>query len=144
MRGYTLVEMVIVASITAILAVAAIPFMARSLNNWQLETAAWHLTGVIRMVQQMAMSGESQSRVILFDTGQNLYRVRKDAVIVSETKLPRGVELISVAYHNHMLAFNIQGVPSAAGDIILKGRYDNYYYVRVLPVTGRVKAGRMP
>ncbi|WP_258359257.1 type II secretion system protein [Moorella sulfitireducens] len=140
-HGFTLLEVVTVVAITSILATVTLPVVNRSLAWWQVQTAAWQLVSDIRAVQQMAVSGENYHRTILFDTVNNLYRVRKDAVIVKETKLPDGVTFASVAFPYSRLSFNLQGVPSASGDIVLKDRYGRFYYITVLPVTGRVKAG---
>ncbi|PRR69922.1 type II secretion system protein [Neomoorella humiferrea] len=141
-RGFTLIEMVAVMAITGLLAMVVLPVVAKSLAWWQVQTAAWQLVSDIREVQQMAISGEDYHRTILFDTVNNLYRVRKDTEIVKETKLPAGVSFASVAFPGSKLAFNLEGVPSASGDIVLKDRYGRYYYITVLPVTGRVKAGK--
>jgi prepilin-type N-terminal cleavage/methylation domain-containing protein len=141
-RGFTLIEMVAVMAITGLLATVVLPVVAKSLAWWQVQTAAWQLVSDIREVQQRAISGEDYHRTILFDTVNNLYRVRKDAVIVKETKLPAGVSFASVAFPDSKLAFNLEGVPSASGDIVLKDRYGRFYYITVLPVTGRVKAGK--
>jgi len=157
-RGFTLVEVMAVTTITGLLATAAIPVIARSLawwqmqtaawqlvvdirNWWQMQTAAWQLVVDIRKVQMMAMSGEDYHRTILFDTVNHLYRVRKDTVIIQETKLPAGVTFAGVAFPYNQLSFNLEGVPAASGDIILRDRYGRCYYITVLPVTGRVKAG---
>jgi len=140
-RGFTLVEVMAVTTITGLLATAAIPVIARSLAWWQMQTAAWQLVVDIRKVQMMAMSGEDYHRTILFDTVNHLYRVRKDTVIIQETKLPAGVTFAGVAFPYNQLSFNLEGVPAASGDIILRDRYGRCYYITVLPVTGRVKAG---
>lgn len=142
-KGFTLLEMVIVTAIISILAATSMPLLSRSLSGWQMETAAWQLATEIRMVQQLAVNGEDQRRAMLFDTGSHLYRIRKDAVIVKENKLPPGVVFDSVAFAKNRLAFNLEGVPTASGDIVLRNRYGSKYYIRVLPVTGRVKAGKM-
>jgi len=140
-HGFTLVEMVAVMAITGLLATVVLPVMARSLAWWQVQTAAWQIVTDIRTVQQRAMAGEDYHRTILFDTVNQLYRVTKDTVIIQETRLPAGVTFASVAFPSSKLAFNLEGVPSASGDIVLKDRYGRYYYITVLPVTGRVKAG---
>lgn len=140
-HAFTLVEVVVVATILALLATTILPTVDRSLSWWRMQTAAWQLVSDIRTVQQEAMAGEDYHLALLFDTVNNLYRVRRDAVIIKETRLPAGVSFAGVAFPSNRLSFSVEGVPSAAGDIILKDRYGRLYYITVLPVTGRVRAG---
>ncbi len=142
-KGFTLVEMVVVTVLISIVAAVSMPFLLRSLYGWQMETAAWQLVTEIRMVQQLAINGEDQRRPILFDSNANLYRVHKDTVVIKEKKLPSGITFDSIAFVKNKLAFNLEGVPTASGDIILRNHYGHKYYIRVLPVTGRVKAGKL-
>ncbi|NLW07928.1 MAG: hypothetical protein GX039_08170 [Clostridia bacterium] len=135
-------ELLVATAIISLLLTVSIPLFNRSLKEWQLETAAWQLATNIRLVQQMAVSGEDRHRTILFDPVNNLYRIRKDAVIISENKLPAGVTFASIAFANNRLAFTLTGAPTASGDIVLQNCYGSKYYIRVLPVTGRVKAGK--
>ncbi|MDK2820107.1 MAG: hypothetical protein PWP31_72 [Clostridia bacterium] len=139
--GFTLIELLLVITIIGLLATATFPMVKKSLTWWRMQTAAWQLINDIRSVQQMAISGEDYHRTILFDTTNQLYRIRKDAVIIEETKLPVGISFDSVAFSDNKLAFNLKGVPSGSGDIVLKDCYGRRYYITVLPVTGRVKAG---
>lgn len=148
--GFTLVEMVAVIAITGFLAMVVMPVVARSLAWWQLQTAAWQLVGDIRAVQQMAVSGEDRHRMLLLDAVNELYLLKKDMTVIKKTTLPAGINMELRLQHTgsmpgtvypNEISFTIEGVPVNSGDIVLKDRYGREYYITILPVTGRVKAG---
>lgn len=145
--GFTLVEMVAVMAITGLLATVVLPVVARSLAWWQVQTAAWQLASDIREVQQMAMGGEDRHWMLLFDADHALYHLKKDTVIIRETNLPTGITMELRLQHTgsrlgNEISFTIDGEPVNSGDIVLKNRYGREYYITIMPVTGRVKAGK--
>ncbi|WP_177224020.1 type II secretion system protein [Neomoorella thermoacetica] len=148
--GFTLVEMVAVMAITGLLATVVLPIVARSLAWWQLQTAAWQIVNDIRNLQQIAMGGEDRHRMLLFDTGNKLYLLKKDTTIIQKTSLPAGITMELRLQHTgsmpgtvypNEISFTIEGEPVNSGDIVLKNRYGREYYITIMPVTGRVKAG---
>ncbi|APC08758.1 type II secretion system protein [Neomoorella thermoacetica] len=149
--GFTLVEMVAVMAITGLLATVVLPVVARSLAWWQLQTAAWQLVSDIREVQQKAMAGEDRHWMLLLDHDHALYRLKKDTEIIQETKLPAGItmelnlqrlEFFQGTVYPNEISFTIDGEPLNSGKVVLKDRYGREYYITIMPVTGRVKAGR--
>ncbi len=149
--GFTLVEMVAVMAITGLLATVVLPIVARSLAWWQVQTAAWQIVNDIRNLQQMAMGGEDRHRMLLFDTGNKQYLLKKDTTIIQKTSLPAGITMELRLQHTgsmpgtvypNEISFTIEGEPVNSGDIVLKDRYGREYYITIMPVTGRVKAGR--
>jgi len=72
MRGFTILELVIVISITSIIALSAYPLL-QSDGQMSLDTAARVVKTDILFTQQLAMS-EGQSRSVTFVSGQSWYQ----------------------------------------------------------------------
>lgn len=145
--GFTLVEMIAVMAITGLLATVVLPVVAKSLVWWQVQTAAWQLVSDIREVQQRAMGGEDRQWKLLLDDVNELYFLKKNTEIIRETKLPAGITMELRLQHagsrlGSEISFTIEGEPVNSGDIVLKDRYGREYYITIMPVTGRVKAGK--
>src|SRR3989338_6845560 len=74
MRGFTLVELILVFGIVAMVSALSIPFLLSSQVSSDLNSLTITLVSTLRRAQQQAQSGQNQaSWGVYFDSGNNRY-----------------------------------------------------------------------
>ncbi|NLO88830.1 MAG: hypothetical protein GX088_00620 [Clostridia bacterium] len=79
---------------------------------------------------------------IKFDPHSNSYRMyfnMDDPKKYVLKKLPKRVVLVGTNFDNNTIKFNARGTVAKGGTITLEDIYEKRMYVKVQPVTGRVK-----
>ena len=154
--GYTLAEVVVAISITAIIFSFTLVFPGA--NRQKLNVAASVVAEDIRLVQQLNMNQDGVYTV-LFDCQKDIYYIQKGVSSYKKVQLPNGVDLVSTNFDfdnysgngcDHKLRFNIRGEPVrnngilCGGHLSLRDKNGNFLYVIVASVTGRVRTDKIP
>ncbi|MDN5376135.1 MAG: hypothetical protein PWQ39_1175, partial [Thermacetogenium sp.] len=84
-----------------------------------------------------------------FYTHIDTYRVKKwdtpFSRVITEVRLPQGVDLYSTNFQDNRLVINAKGLPPRGGTITLKSRETGRLkYVIVASITGRVRVSDHP
>lgn len=146
-RGFTIIEMVITALVIGVLACALVPFSLEAVNKRDLESAGEMIAADIRYGQNKALSQQTASFKIHFVPTRNEYRMYLDKEQSSKyetVKLPKGITLSEVKFGDFgsgsdKLYFNAKGTVLRGGTVSLHDNAGNWLFVRVTPVTGRVR-----
>jgi len=128
LRGFTLIELVIVACILAILAGIAIPRLATSLAWRRVESAALRVCNDLRLAARYAKQ-RSASQTVSFDATANSYQLvgRPDldhpgseyTVLLGQP--PYEVAIVSADFGGDgSVVFDGFGVPDSGGSVIIK------------------------
>lgn len=142
--GFTMIELVIIMLIISVLSCALIPFSLEAVNRSQLESAAEMIAGDIRYVENKALSQQTDLFKIQFIPSNNQYRLFFDPANPAqyETKeLPERVTMYNAVFgtEGSKVYFNARGTATQGGMISLHDKSNNWLFVKVTPVTGRVK-----
>lgn len=139
--GYTLTEVVVVISITAIF--FSFTLVIPGANRQKLNVAASVVAEDIRLVQQLNMNQDAVY-TILFDREKDLYYIQKGVRSYKEVQLPHGVDLVFANFENNKLRFDTKGDPNRGGHLSLRDKNGNFLYVIVASITGRVRIDKIP
>lgn len=156
--GYTLAEVVVAISITAIFFSFTLAFPGA--NRQKLNVAASIVAEDIRLVQQLDMNQDQDAvYTVLFDCQNDLYYIQKGVSSFKKVQLPHGVDLVSTNFDfdnysgngcDHKLRFNTRGEPVrnngilCGGHLSLRDKNGNFLYVIVASITGRVRIDKIP
>lgn len=146
--GFTLVEMILVASIVAMAGALAWPYLAKTMAHYRLVTSAQEIASAIRLVQQRAITDNFAGYYINFNATLNRYELHldKNDLLGSFERhyLPEGIKIAYVKFGSSPLSrltFSATGVPvEGGGQVRLESASGETYYIVVTPVTGRVQA----
>lgn len=146
--GFSLIELIVTVSILGIMAVATIPFTFEEMNKSNLEQAARIIAGDIRYGESKALSEQSSTFKIHFVSASNEYRKYFDKSNPSRFErimLPEGITMSSAVFgsNSSKVYFNAKGSVTMGGSISLTDSHGNWTFVRVTPVTGRVRVERV-
>ncbi len=131
-RGFTLAELIVVISVTAILAGLAMPRYAAAVNRSKVDAAARRMVADLALVQARAKANSS-TQTISFTAGTSQYQINgmsdldrsSASYVVALAAEPYGVSLSwSGIGNDNSLSFNGYGVPDTLGSfVITRGGY---------------------
>lgn len=143
-RGVTLIELLLVTALIGIILLLAYPSLEPVKSKYTLEKDAKQMAWTLRSARQKAITtGEPQHVEFKPHAGKYEYDGK-------EIKLSDGIRYVGTTTFpkrsNGMIvcSFASTGVPSNAGTVTLKDNYNNYLYIIVNPVGGRVRISTEP
>ncbi|MDK2881439.1 MAG: hypothetical protein PWQ99_1214 [Clostridia bacterium] len=148
-NGFTLLEVAVTLVIAGVLFACGAVELRMLRTDFNLQFAADRLAADIRSVQQRALGEKTPDYYIDFYTHIDTYRVKKwdtpFSRVITEVRLPQGVDLYSTNFQDNRLVINAKGLPPRGGTIILKSRETGKLkYVIVASITGRVRVSDRP
>jgi len=149
LRGFTLVEALLVVTVTLIVAAGALTLFARSHEQLGLRDAATRLAADISLAQRDAVA-RAEWRSVRFDDELGQYRVsgksgtivnpisHEDFIVDLRHVVPGvSIDLDSSGLPADSIAFAATGEATAAGNIALEGG-DTRFEVIVAPGSGKI------
>jgi len=140
-KGFSLIEIGVVLLISITLLAFTLS-VSGAFSKQKLNTAASILMEDIRLTQNLNENQDNSIYSIKFDCDIENYYISKDTTIYKTVKLPSSIDLVGNNFTANKLSFNSKGVPSGGGTVTLGDNRGNYLYVKVLPVTGRVRVDK--
>ncbi|NQS76729.1 MAG: prepilin-type N-terminal cleavage/methylation domain-containing protein [Peptococcaceae bacterium] len=155
-RGFTLLECIIVCAIIAVF-ISFTPVFFRVLERQKLHATAHLMVADLRLVQQYSINGDIDYS-IHFDPVNDRYLLKKGVYSHKTTYLPGGINLVTTNFNfenspdncDHKLRFNLRGEPVrkngalVGGHVSVCNKYDEFLYVIVASITGRVRVDSKP
>ncbi len=143
-KGFTLIEVVLVIAILGLLSTVAVPNFKNTLAKYKLEMAAKELAQNIQLAQQKAITRGNICKIVLDLHKKDNYMVLSGGR-GKMIKLPPGVYFDWTTYYdvNNTIVFNPTGAPNRGGTVAITNGKDTLYVI-VLLSTGRVRIGHTP
>ncbi|MBS3968859.1 MAG: prepilin-type N-terminal cleavage/methylation domain-containing protein [Clostridia bacterium] len=141
LKGFTLIELVIVIAILGILMGFAAPVINQTVEKHGVAAYAREFAGDIRFVRHRNINGESTVKIQLLG---DKYVIRKGTVVLETKNAPSGVRFLdSFGSEIYFSGFGAPlGIGAATIDII--NSYGNIYEVTIMVATGRVRVRPHP
>ncbi len=149
-KGFTLMEMVVVAVVIGVMAALAVPSFLNYTSKLQAKSTARDIISTLRMARSKAIS-ERVKYGIFFDAGNRRYTFFKEKSgneqydsgadsVITQTTLDRDVNYGTNSFTNTTVVFRTDGSASTSGDMqILPAAGGFTYTINVLASTGRIK-----
>ncbi len=143
-KGYTLLEMVMVLGILALAMMVIVPKLVGLINVWDLDIEINKMKAKIRQVQQLAIAKQTTYR-ITWDIPAKVYTVNMfngSVFVFQETngyKNNVSVPNVSFSINPGSVDFDQFGAPSESGMIMLRHEKTmNSKYIQIQSVTGQL------
>jgi len=152
-KGFTLIEVAIVAVTIGIISAIAVPRFGKVMTKLKIKAAGRDIISQLRLARSYAVS-QKKPYGVYFDVENNKFMIFKDKVNLSSQTydagdstiktfdLPLDVALGYTCFNNDVVIFNPNGSASSTGSVDLYPQaqevYD-YIMIDVLASTGRVK-----
>ena len=143
-KGFTLLEVIIIALIIGLVGAAVLPSLIKADGSGSdIDRTAKMILAELSLAQQTAVSTGNTCRVEFYRNGKSLRLFLP--VESRRVWLPEGIEIV---YNNfpltdnnayHRLSFNRNGAPNRAGTIGFGDSYGNRLYIIVNLATGRMR-----
>lgn len=135
-KGFTLIELIVVIVILAILVGIAVPVVNQTVERHKVAAYARELASDIRLVRHKNINGESMVRIQLLG---DRYVIRRGMEILEIKDAPSGVRFLGTL--GSQIYFSGTGVPLGMGanTIHIINSYGNIYEVTIMVATGRVQ-----
>ena len=141
-KGYTLIELMVVAAIISILFGLGINGID-SLIQWnKLNTAAALLSSELKNTQSRAFYEGVYYKLQFWPT-LDRYRIYKQTELYKDIQL-EDIDLFNTNFTNNNLYFYPNGVPGQGGTVTLKNKRGKVLYVITTPVTARIRISSEP
>ena len=141
-KGYTLIELMVVAAIISILFGLGINGID-SLIQWnKLSTAANMLSAELKIAQSRAFYEGVYYKLQFWPT-LDIYKIYKQTELYKDTQL-ENIDLFNTNFTNNNLYFYPNGVPGQGGTVTLKNKKGKVLYVIMTPVTARIRISTKP
>ncbi|MEM8712452.1 MAG: prepilin-type N-terminal cleavage/methylation domain-containing protein [Planctomycetota bacterium] len=164
-KGFSLVEMILVVAVIALLASVVSSSLDTMLPRERLNTAVRNLTAQLRDTRSESV-GRSLEFFVEYDIDGNRYRQvtpfardgerfregenrEEERLSLSWDQLPPGVEIASVTINGETFTdgrvfarFDPRGAASGHQVVLSQPRYENFYTVEVMALTGTFKFHR--
>jgi len=141
-KGYTLIELMVVAGIISLL----LAFSINALDNLQqwnkLSTAAALLSSELKNTQSRAFY-EGVYYKLQFLPTLDRYRIYKQSELIEDIQL-KDVDLFNTNFTDNNIYFYPSGVPGQGGTVTLKNKRGKVLYVIMTPVTARIRISPEP
>jgi prepilin-type N-terminal cleavage/methylation domain-containing protein len=155
-KGFTILELTIVAVVIAVISALAIPQFAKVMERLKLKTAGRDVISSLRLARSSAVSQRDQfgvyfdyteNQYVLFHDLANpssfTYNPGSDTIIVTKA-LPGRVNIGYVSFPSSAVIFRPNGSAASSGQVLLYSYSEGEQYlgsltVDVLGSTGRVK-----
>ena len=149
-KGFTLMEVVIVAVVVGVMAALAVPSFLNYSSKLEAKSTARDIISTLRMARSKAIS-ERVRYGVYFDAGNRRYTYFKEKSgneqydagtdsLISQITLDRDVNYGGNSFANTTVVFRTDGSASTSGDMqILPASGGFTYNINVLASTGRVK-----
>ncbi|SDE84234.1 type II secretion system protein [Sporomusa acidovorans] len=141
-KGFSLIEVIIVVALVGVLATGALPRIADTLANQELQTAAVNLAADIRSMQQLAMNANGDNSPLYTlrfsrDEHGSYYIIHNGRHAIKTVYLSRFVQ---VTGEPDYIMFSNKGAPRRGQKIELKSiRHRYFLYIYIAGATGRVR-----
>jgi prepilin-type N-terminal cleavage/methylation domain-containing protein len=145
LRGFSLIELIMVVCILAIMSAVAVPRFAQGRVRFRADAAALRVAGDLKLARQRARQ-VSASQTVSFDVAVGTYSLTGLADLdhpaatyaVRLREPPYEVEMVSVDFGGDaQLIFDGWGVPDSGGTLVLRGA-DCAKTITVAAGTGQV------
>lgn len=135
--GFTLIEVVCVATILGILSSMAFPQFGKTLGKWELDVATRQMASDIRKWQHVAVTEQDTYKLVV-DTANKKYYFRKGMLSLEKHDLSSSLKRLSATQNFNNVYFYPSGTPNIIGHYTLENNYGEIKYV-VVNITGRVR-----
>ncbi|MFU0801198.1 MAG: prepilin-type N-terminal cleavage/methylation domain-containing protein [Xylanivirga thermophila] len=144
MKGFSLIELIIVLSILAVLSCIIIPNSLSLGNNILLEIEAQKIAQDIRLAQQLAVIN-NYTYIFEINCNKKLYIIRKNNAFQlpdKKAEISPGIYYIKSNFDKYgdyyRIYFNSNSIPAQTGTIKLYDRYGRKKVISVAVASGRV------
>ncbi len=148
-KGFTLIEVVIVAVTIAVISAIAIPRFGKVMTKLKIKAAGRDIISQLRLARSYAVS-QKKPFGVYFDTDNNQFVLFKDKVslgsqtydhgdsVMKSFTLPGDINFSYTSFSNDVVIFRPNGSASSTGSVDLYSEkvYD-YFMIDVLASTGR-------
>jgi len=146
-KGFTLIEIIIVLFIIGLATGIAGIMISRNSSSLELRKFTKEMTSVLRYARNSAVS-EKQIYCLSFDPEKNMVTLYSETIdykindLVLSKELPDGIEImIGEGQDDPHLEFMPQG-NSSGGMIEIRDREGRAYYIEVNRITGKINVGK--